>query len=103
MFEAVGFKLFNMAGVPAPKTNYVQFRIIDEQHEEGTLNAAHPLLNRSGTQYDGDFWGLYLAIEQMDGHFLASWPEDKIHVDFILARVPHSFRIKHAVFQKCFI
>ncbi|MBW7991779.1 MAG: hypothetical protein FVQ84_17425 [Planctomycetes bacterium] len=70
MFEAVGFRLFNMAGVPAPKTNYVQFRIIDEQYEDGTLNASHPSLNRSGTQYDGDFWGLYLAIEQMDGHFL---------------------------------
>ena len=70
MFEAVAFKLFNMAGVPAPKTNYLQFRIIDEQYEDGTLNAAPPSINRSGTQYDGDFWGLYLAIEQMDGHFL---------------------------------
>jgi len=67
MFEAVAFRLFNMAGVPAPKTNYLQFRIIDEQHEDGTLNATY---QRTGTQYDGDFWGLYLTIEQMDGHFL---------------------------------
>ncbi len=70
MFEAVAFKLFNMAGVPAPKTNYLQFRIIDEQYEDGTLNAAHSLLTSSGTQYDGDFWGVYLTIEQMDGRFL---------------------------------
>jgi hypothetical protein len=70
MFEAVTFRLFNMAGVPAPRTNYVHFRIIDEPHEDGLLNAAHPPITRSGTQYDGDFWGLYLTLEQMDGHFL---------------------------------
>ena len=58
MFEAVGFKLFNLAGVEAPNTHWVHFRIIDEVNESGN------------TQYDGDFWGLYLAIEQMDGRFL---------------------------------
>ncbi|MHC4742659.1 MAG: lamin tail domain-containing protein, partial [Planctomycetota bacterium] len=58
MFEAAGFKLFNLAGVPSPKTHYVTFRIIDEAEETGP------------TQYDGDFWGLYLVIEQMDGRFL---------------------------------
>jgi len=57
MFEAAGFKLFNMMGVPAPKTNWVQFRVIDESSEDRT-------------QYDGDFWGLYLVLEQMDGRFL---------------------------------
>ncbi len=30
MFEALSFRLFNLAGCPAPKTNYVHFRIIDE-------------------------------------------------------------------------
>jgi len=58
MFEAVGFKLFELAGVEAPKTHWVHFRIIDEAAETGT------------TQYDGDFWGLYLVLEQMDGRFL---------------------------------
>ena len=58
MFEAVGFKLFNLTGVEAPHTHWVHFRIIDEADENGA------------TQYDGDFWGLYLAIEQMDGRFL---------------------------------
>lgn len=57
IFEAVAFKLFNMMGVPAPKTHWIQFRIIDERYEDGVLNAPHsPLISR-GTQYDGDFWG----------------------------------------------
>ena len=58
MFEAVGFKLFNLVGVPAPLTSFVQFRIID--------NAAES----PADQYSGDFWGLYLVIEQEDGRFL---------------------------------
>jgi len=70
MFEALTNRLFNMAGVPASKTNWVHFRIIDEPYEDGTLNAAHPPLTSSGTQYDGDFWGLYMTLEQMDGRFL---------------------------------
>jgi hypothetical protein len=70
MFEALSFRLFNMAGVPAPETNWMQLRIIDEPHESGELNAAHPPLTSKGTQYDGDFWGLYMTIEQMDGRFL---------------------------------
>ncbi len=58
MFEAAGFKLFNLAGEAASLTNWVTFRIIDEAQETGP------------TQYDGDFWGLYLVIEQLDGRFL---------------------------------
>ncbi len=70
MFEAISFRMFRMAGVPASKTNYLHFRVIDEPHEDGKLNDAHPPLTSSGTQYDGDFWGLYMTIEQMDGRFL---------------------------------
>jgi len=58
MFEAAGFKLFNLMGCPASKTNWVHFRVIDDADEFGA------------TQYDGDFWGLYMTIEQMDGRFL---------------------------------
>ncbi len=57
MFEAVGFRLFNLAGVEGPETHWVQLRVIDEADE-------------SRSQYQGDFWGLYLAVEQMDGNFL---------------------------------
>ncbi|MEW6237304.1 MAG: lamin tail domain-containing protein [Candidatus Omnitrophota bacterium] len=70
MFEAVGFKLMNMAGIETANTNYVHFRIIDEENEDGRLNGLHSGITTSGTQYDGDFWGLYLATEQMDGRFL---------------------------------
>ena len=58
MFEAVGFKLFNLAGVEAPNTHWVHLRIIGD----ATENPAD--------QYRGDFWGLYLAIENEDGRFL---------------------------------
>ncbi len=70
MFEALSFRIYNLAGCPASKTNYMQWRIIDETYEDGTRNAAHSPLTAGGTQYDGDFWGLYMTIEQMDGRFL---------------------------------
>ncbi|MCX5675610.1 MAG: lamin tail domain-containing protein, partial [Planctomycetota bacterium] len=57
MFESVGSQLFNLAGVAAFQTHFAQLRIIDDASEYST-------------QYDGDFWGLYLAIEQEDGRFL---------------------------------
>jgi hypothetical protein len=70
MFEALSNRLFNLLGAPASKTHYIHFRVIDEPHEDGLLNAAHLPLTTGGTQYDGDFWGLYLVLEQMDGRFL---------------------------------
>lgn len=59
MFESVGFRLFNLAGVAAPKTHLIHFRIVDDTAE------ANP-----SDQYQGDFWGLYLAVEQENGRFL---------------------------------
>ena len=53
--------MFQLAGVPAVHSAYVQFRIIDAAEE------APP-----GSQYDGDFWGVYLMLEQPDGRFLAA-------------------------------
>ena len=57
MFEAVGFRLFNLAGIEGPETHWVQLRVIDEADE-------------ARSQFQGDFWGLYLAVEQLDEHFL---------------------------------
>ena len=57
MFESVGLRLFNLAGVESPKTHWITLRIVDNALE-------------SPGQYSGDFWGLYLAVEQEDGHFL---------------------------------
>ncbi len=59
MFESVGFRLFQLAGVPAPHTAFCQLRIIDTPEEVD-----------ASTQYEGDFWGVYLMIEQEDGRFL---------------------------------
>ena len=56
--ETLGYRLYNMAGVPSSHTNYFQYRIIDSAAETST------------TQYEGDYWGLYLAIENADGAFL---------------------------------
>jgi hypothetical protein len=58
LYEGVGYALFNLAGVEAPNTHYVQLRIIDEPDEA------------PADQYRGDFWGLYLAVENEDGRFL---------------------------------
>jgi len=59
MFEAVGFKLFNLAGVEASKTHWVHLRVINSADEANPTN-----------QFAGDFWGLYLAVEEMGGRFL---------------------------------
>lgn len=58
MNETLGFKFYQLADVLAPNTNYFQLRVIDD-YQETTTN-----------QYEGDFWGLYLSIEQPDSHFL---------------------------------
>jgi len=59
MFESVGYELFRLGGVHAPLTTHVQFRIIDKLDEAPPAN-----------QFGGDFWGLYLVVEEQDGRFL---------------------------------
>ena len=59
MYEAVTARLFAMASVPVSQMSWLHFRVIDDAQE------ANP-----NDQYEGDFWGLYLAIEQPDGRFL---------------------------------
>jgi len=73
MEEAVGFKLYNLAGGLAPKTHFVHFRVIDDVAEAptGTRNA----------QYEGDLWGLYLYVEHTDSRFLEehSQPDGNVY------------------------
>ncbi|MBN2594018.1 MAG: lamin tail domain-containing protein [Sedimentisphaerales bacterium] len=59
MYEAVTARLFALASVPVSNMSWLHFRVIDDVQE------ANP-----NDQYEGDFWGLYLAIEQPDGRFL---------------------------------
>lgn len=79
LFESVGFRLFNLAGVPAPFTHWVQLRIIDEPEENPS------------DQYRGDFWGLYLAIENEDGHFLKAHglPNGNLYKMFGMGQLQH--------------
>lgn len=56
--EAVSYRMYELAGMPALRTNYVHWRVIDSATESGP------------TQYDGDLWGLYMALEPMEGNFL---------------------------------
>jgi hypothetical protein len=60
LFEAGGFKLHNLADNEASYTHFVHFRIIEHSQETGA----------STSQFDDDFQGLYLAVEQPDGNFL---------------------------------
>jgi hypothetical protein len=57
--ESISYRLYELAGVPGSKTHYLQFRIIDNATEASATS-----------QYEGDLWGLYMAIEQPDGRFL---------------------------------
>ena len=62
MEEAIGFKLYNLAGGLAPKAHFVHFRVIDDAAEAPT--------GRRNAQYEGDLWGLYLYVEHTDSRFL---------------------------------
>ena len=53
--------LWNLTGVPAPKTHWFHFRVVDGVEEA----PAGP-----DGQYFGDFWGLNLALEDYDARFL---------------------------------
>jgi hypothetical protein len=60
LFESVGFRLFQLSGLAAEHTHFVHFRIIERPDET----------NSSANQFDDDFQGLYLAVEQQGGQFL---------------------------------
>lgn len=54
--ESVLYRLFTMQGTPASYADYMHLRVIDEASESDTLR--------------GDFWGIYLILENQDGDFL---------------------------------
>jgi len=59
MFEGVGYRLFELAGAYGLKNVQLQFRVIDDSREVVP-----------GNQYQGDFYGLWLGVEEEDGRFL---------------------------------
>ena len=57
--DALVYRFCEVAGTPASKTFHAQLRVIDKATEADAAN-----------QYEGDFWGIYTAIEDVDGQFL---------------------------------
>lgn len=57
--EALSFRIHQLTGSLSPSTSYLHFRVIDEAVETSPTD-----------QYSGDLWGLYLAIEEIDGSLL---------------------------------
>ncbi len=57
--EMLAYRLYQLAGVPASNTSFVQLRVIDS-----------PVETSPSSQYEGDFWGIYIALEHADGSFL---------------------------------
>ncbi|MGC6566055.1 MAG: lamin tail domain-containing protein [Akkermansiaceae bacterium] len=57
--ESLTMRMYELAGIPSPRTHYFSFRVIDDAQE------ADP-----GDQFEGDVWGLYLAMESPNGSFL---------------------------------
>lgn len=60
LFETAGFWLFKMAGGGSFDTTWIHYRIIDNQSEEGN------------DQFSGDFYGLFLDVEQADDRYIKS-------------------------------
>jgi len=58
LFEGGGFKLHNLADNAASNTNYLHFRLVEDADEGGP------------DQFSSDFQGLYMTLEQPDGHLL---------------------------------
>lgn len=59
MDEGPTMRAYGLARVPASRTHYFSFRVIDQAAEASATS-----------QFEGDLWGLYLAMEQPSGSFL---------------------------------
>jgi hypothetical protein len=56
--EVISYRIYELCGVPALRTHFVHWRVIDAAAENGA------------NQYDSDFWGLYTGMEPYEGAFL---------------------------------
>jgi len=61
LVETMNSRLWELVGVPNPKTHYVHLRVVDGPAEAPSGPEG---------QYAGDFWGLYLAMEDYDAAFI---------------------------------
>ncbi len=61
--EAMSMRAYRLAGVPSPPVTWVQWRVVDGAEEVSAKN-----------QYQGDLWGLYVALGDMKPKALAAPP-----------------------------
>ncbi|MFT5857228.1 MAG: hypothetical protein ACI8XO_004487, partial [Verrucomicrobiales bacterium] len=57
--ESLGFRAYQISGGTGCNTHFFHFRVIDDSDEAPAAD-----------QYGGDFWGMYIAIEQPEAEFL---------------------------------
>ena len=57
--EHAAMQLYRLAGVPSIRSHFFHYRVIDEAEEAS-----------ASSQYVGDFWGLYIAIEETEADYL---------------------------------
>ncbi len=58
--EVLSMRAYRLAGVPSPQATWVQWRIVDNTEEVSIKD-----------QFEGDLWGLYVAIGDMEPKLLA--------------------------------
>ena len=71
--EAAPFRAYELAGLPALRTNYVHWRVIRrpaEVNPAASIITGDPMGASIRGQYSGDLWGLYLALEPTEGNLL---------------------------------
>ena len=59
MDEALSFRAYQLAGVPSAMTHWLELRVVSTAAESNPRS-----------QYEGDLWGLYLAVQAMNGPWL---------------------------------
>ncbi len=69
LYETMNNLLWNLVDVPAPSTHWFHFRVVKDREEvpQGTIFGPN-----QDAQYEGDFFGMYLALEDYDSRFLDS-------------------------------
>ena len=58
--EVLSMRSYRLAGVPSPLVTWVQWRVVDGSDEVSARD-----------QYEGDLWGLYVVVGEMEPKFLA--------------------------------
>ncbi len=61
--EVLSMRAYRLAGVPSPPATWVQWRVVDGTDEAGAKD-----------QYEGDLWGVYVALGEMEPKLLADRP-----------------------------